>query len=450
VVAVEPVGELAAAPAVLRLRVKGAAEREKLSDFRIFEGELSSYYLSRLAARADPATLLEKEVPALVWDEASDVVVAPARALADGVYTLATPELGLLAQVTVESALVPWLVRRWPPPGVTTGSGFAVFCRDAVPELSAGPAVLAPEGVTGELRAGLGDDALFADECVSLVAAPTRSRTPELPPALAGGAALEPLPLFVSEAAPAPVVCAEGELPLGPACALVDDDRVTLTAPNAPSLWALEEPAQLLAVAAPGASLVVHGFQSGVPVRLRATAFDLAGAATPIDLAITGAPAHPHVVINEVLANPRGPESTSEWIELANDGASAVELGGFELKDDGGAVPLPSARIEPGELLLLVPDGFQPDAELDVPPAPGTELVALPKLGTDGLSNAGELLRLIDPNGSVCSRFPALASAEPGVSLARRTPDAPDDEDASFGPHAPPGASPGAPNTLAP
>jgi len=83
VVTVEPAGDLEAAPAVLRLRVVGAAHHEKLSDFRVFEGLLSSYYLSRLAARTDPDTLLAKEVPVLVWSDAADVVFAPAAALGD-------------------------------------------------------------------------------------------------------------------------------------------------------------------------------------------------------------------------------------------------------------------------------------------------------------------------------------------------------------------------------
>jgi hypothetical protein len=448
-VSVEPAGDLSAAPAVLRLRVADAAGHEKLSDFRIFSGRLSSYYLNRLAARDEPDTLLAKEVPALVWVEADDVVVAPTRALDAGTYTLATPARGAVAEVTVASELVPWLARRWPPRDETSGSGLAVFCGDAAPAVGAGPVVLAPAAVDAELCAWLGPEALFAEQCVSLEPSPSGAGAPELPPALAGGAALEPLPLFAADTPLAAATCADGAVALGPACALVDDDRVTLSAPAEPSLWALQEPERLLAVAAPGASIVVHGFEPGVAVRMRAVAFDRSGARTSVDVAITGAARRPHVVINEVLANPRGAEAESEWIELVNDGAAAVELDGFELRDDGGTVLLPSARLEPNELVLLAARGFAPDPELDVPAARGTRILTLPKLAASGLSNAGELLRLSDASGLVLSRFPALASTEPGVSIARRTPDAPDGEAASFGPHAAPGASPGAPNELA-
>jgi Lamin Tail Domain len=449
-VEIEPAGDLGAAPAVLRLRVHGAAGRAALRDFRVFEGALSSYYLNRLAARDEPETLLEREVSVLTWADARDVVVAPASALAAGTYTLATPDLGALAEVTVDPALVPWVARRWPPSTETTGDGFSVFCGDAAPAVSEGPVMLAPSGTAAEVRAGIGDDGLFAADCVTLTPELAASGTPELPPVLCGGAALEPLPLFATNAPVLQTACAEGELALGPACATVDDDRVTLRAPSEPSLWAIAEPERLLEVAAEGASVVVHGFEPDAAVRFRASAFDRAGAETSVDVWLTGAPRRDHVVINEVLANPRGVEASSEWVELANDGAEAVDLEGLEFADSGGSVVLPAASVAPGELVLLAANGFAPDPDLDVAPALGTRVVLLPKLGERGLSNAGELLRLSDASGRLLSRFPALAASDPGVSLARRTPDAPDDDDTAFGLHAPPGASPGAPNELAP
>jgi hypothetical protein len=75
-------------------------------------------------------------------------------------------------------------------------------------------------------------------------------------------------------------------------------------------------------------------------------------------------------------------------------------------------------------------------------------MLELDALGRSGLANGGELLRLSDASGRVLSRFPALKASQAGVSLARRTNEAPDDEAGSFGLHAAPGASPGAPNTL--
>src|SRR5262245_9321501 len=100
-VVIEPEGVPEAAPPVLRLRVRGALGSSPLADFRIFEGELSAYHLGRIAARELPKTLVEREVPVLVWGEAPDIVVAPLRALELGRFSLATPELGLVAQFDV-------------------------------------------------------------------------------------------------------------------------------------------------------------------------------------------------------------------------------------------------------------------------------------------------------------------------------------------------------------
>ena len=150
-----------------------------------------------------------------------------------------------------------------------------------------------------------------------------------------------------------------------------------------------------------------------------------------------------------MLANPVGAETTSEWIELVNDGTETVDLAGFVLDDAIEPMDLPRHDLAPGEMVLLVADGYSPDPELELAPSPDVALLRLPRLGRSGLANAGELLRLRNPAGNVVSRFPALGAPGPGQSVGRRTPDAPDDA-SSFGAHAPPGASPGRPNTLEP
>ncbi|HET9957743.1 MAG TPA: hypothetical protein VFQ61_24765, partial [Polyangiaceae bacterium] len=70
-----------------------------------------------------------------------------------------------------------------------------------------------------------------------------------------------------------------------------------------------------------------------------------------------------------------------------------------------------------------------------------------PSLGKAGLANAGEVWTLRDPNQRTLSVFPAIASKNGGQSLARRSAQAADSS-SSFGPHAAPGASPGAANTV--
>jgi hypothetical protein len=151
------------------------------------------------------------------------------------------------------------------------------------------------------------------------------------------------------------------------------------------------------------------------------------------------------VVINEVMANPVGPEPQQEWLELYNDGSTDVELGGWMLEDAGAAVELPAATVRPGRFALVVAERYDPDSWVDTPAAPGTVLVRVPSLGKAGLSNSGEPIRLRSPDGSASSVVPAVESREPGRPIARIAPDASDDDSRSFvmGPH---GGTPGREN----
>jgi hypothetical protein len=449
-VTIEPVGTLQRAPAVLRIRVTGVAGRSALADFRLFEGTLSSYYVHKLAAREVPSTLSAREIAVIVWADGRDIVVAPTSALSGGIISLATPELGVLAEVSIDASFVPWLERRWPPPD-TPGASLAVFCGPAVADADEQAVVLEPSGQAADVRLGLDESGLFGETCLRVE--PTSEGAigvPSLPPSLVGTVGLEPKPLLNGLATVPALDCSNNEVPLGPACAAIEDDRIRLRAPEAASLWALEEPERRLAVVAPGASLVLGGIAPSSSFRVRGTAIDLGGARTTLDEILQSAPQREHLVLNEVLADPVGPEPASEWVEVVNAGTGSLDLAGYELRDTARGVALPSVDLDPGAFVLLVTAAFAADAALDVPPLSGTRIVRLPSLGQSGLANSGELLRLLDRDGHVVSTFPSIAAPAAGVSVARRSPDAPDDETASFGEHAPPGASPGAPNTLAP
>lgn len=446
-VSLEPIGSFEAAPSVLRIRVENAAARSALVDFRFFSGELGAYHLGRIRARELPATLLERELPVLAWSDGADVVVAPVVRLESGKYTLATPELGVVAEVVVQADMLPVLERAWPPSEHAFGVGTAVFCGD-VASVDAEPVTLAPAGAPGSIARGLDESGAFSEQCVRVEPDERLAAgVPLLPPALAGGALLEPRVLVVAREAPAETVCDVSELPLGPTCAAVADDRVELRSYGAAAFVALETPRALFGAVGPGRSLVVRGFTPSSTARITGLAFDVLGERVVFDATIVTAPPRPHVVLNEVLANPAGAEAASEWLELANDGSEPVELAGFVLDDAVEPVALPPHTLMPGELALLVAESYAPDPELDLLPPPEMALLRVPRLGRSGLANSGELLRLRDPNGVVVSRFPAIAAPGPGRSVARRSPDAPD-EASSFGAHAPPGASPGLPNEI--
>jgi hypothetical protein len=150
--------------------------------------------------------------------------------------------------------------------------------------------------------------------------------------------------------------------------------------------------------------------------------------------------------LNEVMANPAGPEPAQEWVELYNDGDAVVALDGFALEDSAGRTVLPGSAIDPGAFALVVTDAFTADDGVDAPPAPGVSIVRVPALGRGGLSNDGERLILRDAAGAVVSTFPAVKTKN-GVSIARVAPDAPDADPASFAPSSNGSSTPGAPNT---
>ncbi|HEU4537699.1 MAG TPA: hypothetical protein VFS00_26445, partial [Polyangiaceae bacterium] len=113
-----------------------------------------------------------------------------------------------------------------------------------------------------------------------------------------------------------------------------------------------------------------------------------------------------------------------------------------------GDVALPAHALAPGAYVLLTAEGFAPGAGGDVAPPPSATVLTLPSLGKSGLSNAGEALTLRSPEGDVVSRFPATPKPKAGASVARRRPDAPDDDARAFALTAPGGATPGGPNGL--
>jgi hypothetical protein len=176
---------------------------------------------------------------------------------------------------------------------------------------------------------------------------------------------------------------------------------------------------------------------------------DLDGDEVPFRVELETREPRAHVVLNEVLANPSGPDKSQEWVELVNDGDSAVALEGWTLEDGSGKVALTPATLAPGAFALVVPAAYDVASLADVPAMAGTLIVRVPELAGGGLSNQGEVLRLRDAAGTLVSQFPAVAASKAGVSIARREPWSLDDDTSVFGPSAPPGASPGAENLLA-
>src|SRR5690606_35222078 len=147
---------------------------------------------------------------------------------------------------------------------------------------------------------------------------------------------------------------------------------------------------------------------------LEVSATDTAGREETATVVAHTGPPRGHVVLNEVLADPVAPDATAEWIELVNDGAVPARLGGLRIVDVGGEIPLPAVELAPGGHALVVDADWAPDPALDPAPPPGALVLRVPQLGKNGLANGGELLRLVDPEGTVLSAVPAIPSRKPG------------------------------------
>ncbi len=436
---------------VVRLRLRPGGPSTALEDLKLYTGELTEAASRRITLRDVPETLLGREVPLLCWleVESGDSVCAPSVPLELGAsYSFAALGQGQLLGFQVTATGRPLLTRFFPSAGAA-GSGWMVLCGDALPE--AGQLLLEPFEQPAQFEPDWAETAQ-GQRCgrVTLLGQPGVGE-PVLLPASLGSVLLDPTPLWIAEAVVASAACAETEIELGPGCAEPQDDRVLLRGVGQPLVWRLEQGgARRLERTGAFGRFWLRGLVPDSEQRLEGQVFDAFGGEASLGAPFRTQAPRPHWVLNEVLSNPFGVEPVAEWIELFNDGDSPAELAGIRLEDASGGVDLPAARVEAGAHLLLARDDFGEADPRDVPLAENTQIVRLPSLAKGGLSNSGEALTLRAADGRALSRFPPIAAPHAGVSLARRRPDAFDDDPTAFAEHAAPGASPGAPNQLAP
>jgi len=409
----------------------------------LFRDELSDYY-ERAIKRGDvPTALRERAVPLRFWRDGDDCWLQPTAWLeANTNYALAFAGTGTLRVLRSETTPEPRARRLFPPPGSPKRS-LAVVCgamRDPLPD----ELKLAPSGLSLNVVPGMG---LPGAGCLALALHGQRSEPLVSAPLLAG-ALIDPAPWLPvpDNVAKTATFCRAGE-PFYGACLEVLDDRLVVTAQADDLLFMLEQPRSVALVAAAGArTALLRDLTPQGLLELRGTVFSGAADASTIEQSVTTTSPRRHLVLNEVLANPLGPEPDSEWIELLNDSAAPASLAQLWLEDSSGHVELPEGELGPAEIALLVPESFR-ESSLDAPIAEGVKLLRLPSLGAHGLANGGEPLLLVGREG-VISRFPSLPAPHAGRSLARRNPDGADDDPQNFSEHGAPGASPGAANTF--
>jgi len=403
-ISLEPEAPLGAAPVVLRIRLRaGDAEPVAPQRLALVSGEISSAQLGQLARDEPSGALRERMVPSLIWtDPDGSLVLAPTRALEHGEsYALAsgTPRFQQSITVAVEDAL-PLLALVWPPEGAAAaGVRSGVWCGAAPLSVLAEDVTLEPGQVQGRLRAGAIHS--VGDHCVHLEQLASEEPALLPPPLLLGPggaelARLEPIALRSdAEASPlTPVVCGTDEQRFGPGCLRVSDDRAWLVTPEAPMLWAIADGTRHTVVVSHGDTLLLGPFEPATVTTLTLETLDLQGNIAVDALRIDTLAAMPHVVINEVLANPVGEEPEQEWVELYNDGSVSAQLGGYLLEDVGGETWLPEVQLGPGEYAVIVNAAFDPTSDYDPLPEADARLVVVGKLGKNG---AGRSVMRVHP-----------------------------------------------------
>lgn len=411
----------------------------------LFRGELSDYYVRSLKHGDVPSALQERAVPLRYWHAGDDCMLQPLEWLEpDASYSLALTGVGVVLVAQTRAGAEQQSQRLFPPPG-SSKHRVAVVC-ELDGEESFSPLPLEPGTATVLSSPGMAGQP--ASGCITLHVDGSLTE-PAVAPPLLGTSLLEPsawLPQASASAEKPSAACNEGE-PFYGACLQVLDDRLRVTPLAQDSFFALAEPERVVLSARAGSRhLLLRGLSPATSLTFSGSVLASDGQQTSFRKTVTTAAARRHLVLNEVLANPLGPEPDAEWVELVNDSDLATSLADVWLEDSGGAVRLPTVELRAGEIALLVGDGFR-DSGLDVPVPESARLLRVPSLGARGLANGGEALLLVGREG-VLSRFPLLAAAHPGRSVARRTLDGADDDAAGFAEHDGVGASPGAPNVL--
>jgi hypothetical protein len=454
-VEIAPHAPLDAAPRVLRMFVRAPdgsaiqADAVHLLHGEATEGEAKS-------AKDPPLskTLAAREVAVVRWWAGGALVVAPAIPLRPGeVYTLIGAGRVVARLHVAEDDAVPLLSLVWPPKGRSPSGLLGVWCGAVPLAPTAASALLDPDGIAGVFRSGIapGDGAracLHFEPALGAASGGVALAPPVMAEHHAPAVArLDPFPLLRDETPPdvAPaLVCGSGRVPFGPGCAEVLDDRILVDTPGAPLLWSANAAGGLAVVAATaGESRYFWPLEPDTTVTVALTFMDPAGAAQARVVKVTTRPPMAHLVVTEVMAYPNGPQPEQEWIEIFNDGLAAASLVGAKLATGSGATELPPMQIGPGRYALLVNASYDADGDDDPPPAVGCDVVRLPRLDKNGLSNEGEMVELRDAAGVVLSHFPAV-KAKKGRSVQRLGPKSLYE----FALSVPGGSTPCAPNTL--
>lgn len=130
------------------------------------------------------------------------------------------------------------------------------------------------------------------------------------------------------------------------------------------------------------------------------------------------------LIINEVMAAPDGTEP--EWVEVYNSSDRTIDVDGWSIGDASAVVMLDERLLIPPDAYLLIATDV--DLLFAARDVPLTAIIAEHPIPT--LNNGGDLVRLIDPDGTVVDsmRFTAIGTTERGRSIERRHPELASDD----------------------
>jgi hypothetical protein len=224
-----------------------------------------------------------------------------------------------------------------------------------------------------------------------------------------------------------PLDCARDETRHGSLCVLVSDEQVAVRARSDENgLLELATPPDVHATLA---SAGEYSLQAPLVTSTRALLVlrDMAGNRTSLEMELAPLTDLAKVSIDEVRADPLGPEPSQEYVELLNFGDQPVSIMGFTLTDDPyaeGAHISDEQQLAPGERVLVVAPDFDVQDEADGAPAGAYQDVLggvrVARLSSAlSLRNDGSQLLLRDGQGRRLSAAPALAPAKPGQCIER-------------------------------
>ncbi|MEM9696605.1 MAG: lamin tail domain-containing protein [Myxococcota bacterium] len=393
----------------------------------LFSGEVGSRHWSRLVEGDMAESLAERELATVTWFSSDGRLhLRPQAALEEGArYHLAAPSLGVDKRYRVADG--PPVLEHMFPPSAAAAVGqprWGVWCGDS----SLGSTEAAP---IGSWSVGTGPAGSGPSHCIrwdgGFGAAPSVSPLGDLrAPWL-----LEPRPYPPSREgtpeASARLTCDGEEVGVGPGCLRRIGDRLVVRAPESPHLWSLSATGdfELVWTTRGRHPRTVGPLTDSGSMRLTVDVDDIWGRHETREVQVGQSAPLPHVIMTEVLADALGPEPEHEWIELHNRGSIAADLEGYRLQDLTGEIVLPSYVLEPGAFVVLA---HEDHATFSLPPwTPDTPLLVLPEVAPHGLSNQGEPLSLLDPDGIVTSRFMPPLKPKAGHSIHRLDPFSADD-----------------------